>query len=185
MVAPNCLQNKILDLIDAETAKAERGEAAYIGFKLNSMTDIKIMKRLIKASQAGVKIEMAIRGICCLRPGIKGYTDNIRIISVVGRLLEHSRIYIFGANEPAVYIASADLMTRNTEKRVEIAAPILDPELRERTIGIFNAVMSDKAQAREMLPDGSYQRLRTSDSTVGVQEMLYAESYKAAGSVLP
>ncbi|MBR1724324.1 MAG: polyphosphate kinase 1, partial [Ruminococcus sp.] len=170
MVAPNCLQSKILDRIDAEIEKARAGKPAYLGFKLNSMTDIKIMRRLIKASQAGVKIEMAIRGICCLRPGIEGYTDNIRIVSVVGRLLEHSRIYIFGREDPEVFIGSADLMTRNTEKRVEIAAPILDPELRRRTADIFDIVMNDTYQAREMLPDGSYRRLRTDDSQPAVQE---------------
>ncbi len=185
MVAPNCLQNKVIDHIIAETEKAKRGEPAYIGLKLNSMTDIKIMKRLIEASQAGVKIDMAVRGICCLRPQIKGYTENIRIISVVGRLLEHSRIYIFGKTDPKVYIGSADLMTRNTEKRVEIAAPILDPALRERIVSIFNDVMADTMQAREMLPDGSYKRLRTPESAPSVQEQLYVKAYEAAGSVLP
>ncbi len=185
MVAPNCLQNKILDKISAEIEKAERGEPAYIGFKLNSMTDIKIMNRLIKASRAGVRIEMAVRGICCLKPGIKDYTDNIRIISVVGRLLEHSRIYIFGAEDPEVYIGSADLMTRNTEKRVEIAAPILEPELRKRVLSIFRDVMADTMQAREMLPDGSYRRLRTAGSAPSVQEQLYVKAYEAAGTALP
>lgn len=185
MVAPNCLQNKVIDLICAETEKAKRGEPAYIGLKLNSMTDIKIMKRLIEASQAGVRIEMAVRGICCLRPQIKGFTDNIRIISIVGRLLEHSRIYIFGADDPKVYIGSADFMTRNTEKRVEIAAPILDPKLRERIVSLFNDVMADTMQAREMLPDGSYKRLRTAESDMSVQEKLYIKAYEAAGSVLP
>lgn len=185
MVAPHCLQNKILDRINAEIAKAERGEAAYIGFKLNSMTDKKIMDRLIAASRAGVKIEMAIRGICCLRPAVEGATENIRIVSIVGRLLEHSRIYIFGADDPEVYIGSADLMTRNTEKRVEIAAPILDKELRDRTLGIFRAIMNDTAMAREMQADGGYVRLRREDSEPPVQERLYAEAYSAAGAVLP
>lgn len=185
MVAPNCLQSKVIDLIRSETEKAKKGEPAYIGLKLNSMTDIKIMKRLIEASQAGVKIEMAVRGICCLRPQIKGFTDNIRIISIVGRLLEHSRIYIFGADDPKVYIGSADLMTRNTEKRVEIAAPILDPKLRRRITAVFDEVMADTMQAREMLPDGSYKRLRTADSEPSVQEKLYVKAYEAAGSVLP
>ena len=109
------------------------GEDAYIGIKINSLTDKRIIDRLIAASQAGVKIDMVVRGICCLLPGVPGMTENIRIISIVGRFLEHSRIYMFGNGErQKLYIASADLMTRNTLRRVEVAAPVVDPDLRRR-----------------------------------------------------
>ena len=111
LAAPNCLQNKIISMIDDEIKIANRGQNAYIGVKINSLTDKKIIDKLIEASQAGVEIEMIVRGICCLKPGIKGYTDNIKIISIVGRFLEHSRIYIFGTEDRAkVYISSADDM---------------------------------------------------------------------------
>ncbi len=181
-VAPHCLQNRIIDCIDDEIKKAKAGKPAYIGVKLNSMTDVKIMERLIAASQAGVKIEMVIRGICCLKPGIKGYTDNIRIISIVGRLLEHSRIYIFGTedkpDERRIYISSADFMTRNTLKRVEVAVPILDPDLKARISGIFSELLKDTAQARLMLPDGTYKRLRTGKDDFCVQEYFYDTAEK-------
>ena len=125
LVAPKCLQNKVLDMLDEEIAHARNGEEAYAGFKLNSLTDKKIIDKLIEASEAGVKIDMIIRGICCLIPGVEGKTENIRIISIVGRFLEHSRIYIFGSKERRkYYIASADFMTRNTVRRVEVAAPV-------------------------------------------------------------
>jgi len=183
MVAPHCLQDKVIDLIERETTKAREGREAYIGLKLNSLTDKKIMESLIEASQAGVKIEMVIRGICCLRPGIEGYTENIRIVSIVGRLLEHSRIYIFGSGDDRqIYIASADLMTRNTLKRVEVAAPILDEQLKRRVEQIFTAMMSDNTSARVMLPDGTYERQEPVGEPFNVQEFLYDTAYKAAGS---
>ena len=119
LVAPNCLQSRVLSFIDREIGRAKEGKEAYIGIKINSLTDKKIMDKLIEASQAGVKVEMIIRGICCLQPGIEGYTENIHVTSIVGRYLEHSRIYIFGAGEHAdLYLSSADFMTRNTERRV-------------------------------------------------------------------
>lgn len=181
-VAPHCLQNRIIDCIDEEIKKANDGKPAYIGVKLNSMTDVKIMERLIQASQAGVKIDMVIRGICCLKPGVKGYTDNIRIVSIVGRLLEHSRIYIFGdagaPDERKIYISSADFMTRNTLKRVEVAVPILDPDLKARISTIFGDLLRDTAQARLMQPDGSYKRLRTGEDDLCVQEYFYDTAEK-------
>lgn len=181
MVAPNCLQNKVIDLIDREAQKAREGKAAYIGVKLNSMTDKRIMEHLIEASKAGVKIEMVIRGICCLKPGIEGHTENIRIVSIVGRLLEHSRIYIFGADDDRdIFIASADFMTRNTLKRVEVAAPVYAPELKARIMGIFGILMSDTASARLMLPDGSYKRLREGADNLCAQEKLYDMAYENA-----
>ena len=136
LVAPNCLQNKLIDKIDAEITKVQDGNAGYIGVKMNSLTDKKLIDKLIEASMAGVQIDLIVRGICCLIPEVEGYTDNIQVISIVGRYLEHSRIYIFGKGEDSeVYIASADFMTRNTTKRVEVAAPVYDPELKERIFG--------------------------------------------------
>ena len=133
LVAPNCLQNKLIDKIDAEIAKVQDGNAGYIGVKMNSLTDKKLIDKLIEASMAGVQIDLIVRGICCLIPEVEGYTDNIQVISIVGRYLEHSRIYIFGKGEDSeVYIASADFMTRNTTKRVEVATPVYSPELKER-----------------------------------------------------
>lgn len=175
LVAPNCLQNRILDMIDEEIRHANNHEEAYIGIKINSLTDKKIMERLIEASKAGVRIEMVVRGICCLVPGIKGVTENIRIISIVGRFLEHSRIYIFGRGERArIYIASADFMTRNTLKRVEVAAPILDPDLRLQISEMFITMLADNTNAREMQSDGSYVRLTPDDNTpLNSQEYFY------------
>lgn len=179
MAAPNCLQNKVIDLIDREAQKAREGKAAYIGLKLNSLTDKKIMDHLIEASQAGVNIEMVVRGICCLKPGIEGFTENIRIVSIVGRLLEHSRIYIFGAEDDRdIYIGSADFMTRNTLKRVEIAAPVYSQKIKSRIMDIFGILMKDTASARLMLPDGSYKRLRAGAENLCAQEYLYDKAYE-------
>lgn len=183
MVAPHCLQNRIIKCIDREIDKAKNGESAYIGVKLNSMTDKKIMERLIAASQAGVKIDMVVRGICCLKPGIKGYTDNIHIVSIVGRLLEHSRIYIFGADdERDIYISSADFMTRNTLKRVEVAVPILDSALKSRIMEIFSALLKDNSSARLMQADGTYKRLKGGKNSFCAQEYFYDLAYKRAES---
>lgn len=134
-VAPNCLQNKVLDRIDREIKLTKEGKKGYLGFKLNSLTDKRIIDKLIEASQAGVQIDMVVRGICCLQPGIPGYTDHIRIISIVGRYLEHSRIYIFGTGDrEEIYISSADFMTRNTLRRVEVSVPIFNSKLREELL---------------------------------------------------
>jgi len=183
LVAPKCLQGKILDLIDEQIALAEKGEPAYVGLKLNSLTDKRIMDKLIEASQAGVKIDMLIRGICCLQAGVPGYTENIRIYSIVGRFLEHARIYIFGAGDRAkVYIASADFMTRNTLRRVEVAAPIEDEAIRARVMGMFDLMLQDNLQARVMLPDGTYQRLSPQEEKpLNQEEMFYQQAYDKAG----
>ena len=130
LVAPKCLQNRVLDMIQEEIDQVKQGKEGYIGIKINSLTDKVIINKLVEASQAGVKIEMVVRGICCLIPKIKGYTENIKVVSIVGRYLEHSRIYRFGTKErEKIYIASADFMTRNTVRRVEVAAPVLDEKL--------------------------------------------------------
>lgn len=149
LVAPRCLQNKVLSMIDEEIACAKEGKEAYIGLKMNSLTDKKIIDKLIEASQAGVKIDMVIRGICCLIPGVKGKTENIQVRSIVGRFLEHSRIYIFGTQErEKVYIASADFMTRNTLRRVEVATPIYDKDLKMQLEEMFITMLSDNQRLR-------------------------------------
>ena len=181
LVAPHCLQNRVLDMIDGEIARAQAGEDAYIGIKINSLTDKRIIDRLIAASRAGVKIDMVVRGICCLLPGVPGMTENIRIISIVGRFLEHSRIYMFGHGErQKLYIASADLMTRNTLRRVEVAAPVVDPDLRRQLNELFDLLLRDNAQARELQSDGSYPRVTAGDEPVNAQEALYQLAYDRA-----
>lgn len=181
LVAPNCLQNRVIEMIDEQIVLARNGEEAYIGIKINSLTDKRIMEELIKASQAGVKIELAVRGICCLIPGVSGETENIRVVSVVGRFLEHSRIYIFGRGESAkIYIASADFMTRNTLRRVEVAAPIYDERIRSQIVYMFNTIMSDNVQARELKSDGNYIRVENDEEKINSQELFYDKAYEQA-----
>ena len=182
LVAPHCLQNKVLDLMQGEIDRALAGEEAYIGVKINSLTDRKIIDKLVEASCAGVKVELIVRGICCLIAGVPGRTENIRVVSIVGRFLEHSRIYIFGKGERAkVYIASADYMTRNTIRRVEVAAPVYDPAIRARLISMFNTMLSDNMQAREQQKDGSYLRLTPGeDEPLNSQEFFYQQAYDMA-----
>lgn len=178
LVAPKCLQNKVLDMLDEEIAHARNGEEAYAGFKLNSLTDKKIIDKLIEASEAGVKIDMIIRGICCLIPGVEGKTENIRIISIVGRFLEHSRIYIFGSKERRnYYIASADFMTRNTVRRVEVAAPVYNDKLKTKLQEMFDVMLSDNQKARKLEADGNYHRVSNDLAPVNAQEYFYAEAY--------
>ncbi len=184
LVAPHCLQSRVLDMIQEEIEHAKRGEEAYIGLKLNSLTDKKIMEKLAEASCAGVKIEMIIRGICCLIPGIKGKTENIKVISIVGRFLEHSRIYIFGAGDRAkYYIASADFMTRNTVKRVEVAAPVLQEDLKKRVKGMFQLMLKDNQKARWEDETGCYRHVRNEDVPLNSQEELYEEAYERAAAL--
>lgn len=157
LVAPKCMKSKILDYMQREIDIAKAGEPAYIGVKINSLTDKEIIDKLIECSKAGVKIEMIVRGICCIIPQVPGYTDNISVISIVGRYLEHSRIYIFGTNQrDNIFISSADFMTRNMERRVEIAAPIYDERLKERIRHIFNVMRADNVKARELQSNGDY-----------------------------
>ena len=166
---------------DMLLCRTEKGEEAYIGVKINSLTDKTIIDELIKASKAGVKIELAVRGICCLIPGIQGETENIRVISVVGRFLEHSRIYIFGKGEAAkIYIASADFMTRNTIRRVEVAAPVYDDSIREQIVFMFDTIMSDNVQARKLRSDGNYIRVENDGEKVNSQELFYDKAYDQA-----
>ena len=186
LVAPRCLQNRILEMIDGEINAARQGLPAYIGIKINSLTDKVIIDHLIAASQAGVKIDLIVRGICCLLPGVPGETENIRVISIVGRFLEHSRIYIFGTEQQQrVYIASADFMTRNTLRRVEVAAPVLDAQLRRRLTDMFQTRLRDNRQARELQPSGEYVRVRNQEKTVNAQELFYRQAYAQAPAEQP
>lgn len=183
LVAPLCLQNKVLAMIDDEIAAALAGKDAYIGLKMNALTDKKIIDRLIEASCAGVKIDLIIRGICCLIPGVKDATENIRVISIVGRFLEHSRIYIFGSKgREKVYIASADYMTRNTLRRVEVAAPVCDPAIRERLLEMFRIMLNDNQKARHEDSEGNYRIPMTIEHPVDAQEIFYQQAYEAAAS---
>ena len=181
LVAPKCLQNKILAMIDEEIERVHQGEAGYIGIKINSLTDKTIIDKLVEASQAGVKIEMIVRGICCLIPGVKGYTENIKVISIVGRFLEHSRIYRFGTKErEKVYIGSADFMTRNTIRRVEVAVPILNQQVRDHLDHMFEMMMSDDEKGKELTSKGFYVSRNLSEVKMDSQELFYAMAYSQA-----
>lgn len=185
LAAPNCLQNRVIEMIDGQIELAKSGQPSYIGLKMNSLTDKKIIDKLVEASQAGVKIDMVIRGICCLIPGVQGYTENISVRSIVGRFLEHSRIYIFGVKENArVYIASADFMTRNTLRRVEVAAPIENEKLKKLLLDMFDVMLHDNQKARVELPDTTYAMASAlelqNDPPLNAQEYFYEKAYEAA-----
>ena len=181
LVAPKCLQNKILDMIDEEIAHARAGEPAYIGLKMNSLTDKKIMEKLVEASCAGVRIDMVIRGICCLIPQVPGKTENIHVRSIVGRFLEHSRIYIFGSEgREKIYIASADFMTRNTLRRVEVAAPVYDEEIKAHLLEMFRIMLKDNQQARQENGEGIYRILQTDEEPLNAEEYFYEQAYEIA-----
>lgn len=183
LVAPNCLQNRILEMMDDEIAKAKKKKPAYIGIKINSLTDKPIIEKLIEASRAGVKIELIVRGICCLIPGIAGETENIKVVSVVGRFLEHSRIYRFGRGEDdRIYIASADFMTRNTVRRVEVATPIYDEDIKVRIRDVFDTVMKDTVKGKSQNNKGNYVGRRGGKVKINSQELFYKQAYDAAGS---
>lgn len=181
LVAPKCLQNKVLDMIEEEIQHVKNGEEGYIGIKINSLTDKVIISKLVEASQAGVKIEMIVRGICCLIPGVKGYTENITVISIVGRFLEHSRIYRFGTKEREnVYIASADFMTRNTLRRVEVAAPVLDERLKNQLDWMFETMMKDDEKGKCLTEKGIYVDRNLHVQKLNSQECFYEAAYANA-----
>lgn len=178
LVAPASLKNNILSLMDGEIAKGSDG---YILLKFNSLTDIDMIEKLHEASCAGVTVEMIIRGICCLLPGVPGKTENITVTSIVGRFLEHSRIYVFGRGEnEKMYISSADLMTRNTERRVEIACPIDSPAVRARLHDILFAMQHDTVKARVLQPDGSYQKKPAVPEPICAQDLLMQQAVSMA-----
>ena len=157
LVAPKCMKSKILNYMDKEIEIARAGGKAYVGAKINSLTDKEIIDKLIECSRAGVRVEMIVRGIFCLIPGVKGHTENISVISIVGRYLEHSRVYIFGTpDRDNIYISSADFMTRNMERRVEIAAPIYDDSIKTRIRNMFHIMECDTVKARQLCSDGNY-----------------------------
>lgn len=181
LVAPKCLQSKVIEKIEEQIQKQKNEETAYIGLKMNSLTDKRIIDKLIDASKAGVKIDMIVRGICCLIPGVEGETENIHVISVVGRFLEHSRIYIFGNGEEAqYYIGSADFMTRNTVKRVEVAAPVYSERLKKRLQDLFDLMLSDNKKARKEDAKGTYSVVECKGQPINSQELLYQEAYAKA-----
>ena len=159
LIAPQGLKKGLLKCIDEQIERAKEGKPARIVAKMNSLTDKQMIDRLYEAGKSGVKISMIVRGICCLLPGIPGETDNIRIISIVGRFLEHSRIYCFGEGEERkMYISSADPMTRNTDRRVEIATPVLDKSIEEKIYRMLTVMLADNIKARVFLPDGGYKK---------------------------
>ena len=173
LVSPLGLKSKILQLIDSEIAKKSEGA---LTFKMNSLTDVDVIEKLVEASQAGVKINLIIRGICCLLPGIPGITDNITIRSIVGKFLEHSRIYAFGKGaKEQIFIGSADMMTRNTENRVEVITPIKSKEIKNRLRSILNIMLLDNVKARLLQPSGKYIKIPIESSSdeklVNAQEM--------------
>ena len=156
-VAPLQIKPMILACIDAQIAHARAGHPSGLFFKTNSVTDKDVIEKIVEASQAGVEVTLFVRGISCIVPGLEGYTEHVRVVSIVGRLLEHSRIYGFGPRDNMkLYLSSADLMTRNMDKRIEIAWPVLDAELREQILGYLDLSMSDTAKLRELMSDKSY-----------------------------
>lgn len=181
LVAPKCLQNRIIEMMNQEIQIAQSGQEAYIGLKLNSLTDKVLIDKMIECSKAGVKIDCVIRGISCLVAGVEGETENIHIRSIVGRFLEHARIYIFGTGQrQKIYISSADFMTRNTIRRIEVACPILDESVKEKILSIFKTQMEDNVKARMMLSDGSYVKTESTSTSISCQEMFYSQAYANA-----
>ena len=181
LVAPKCLQNKIVDMIDEQIANKNAGKPAYIGVKINSLTDKVLIDKLIDASQAGVKVELIVRGICCVKPQVEGATENITVISVVGRYLEHSRIYRFGVgDDEKIYIASADFMTRNTVRRVEVATPVYDAHAKDKIRHIFDTIMTDDEKGKELCADGEYVDRKINSTPIDSQEQFFEEAYKNA-----
>ena len=154
LVAPFTMKDHLLRMIDGEIARGQKG---HIIIKVNSVTERELIDKLAQASQAGVRVELIVRGICCLLPGIPGKTENITITSIVGRFLEHSRVYCFGDGElRQLYISSADIMTRNQNRRVEIACPVEDPDLKQWLSHYLEVLLSDNVKARRLLPSGEY-----------------------------
>lgn len=182
LVAPLCLRNKIIAMMDEQINISRNGGQGYIGAKINAICDGTIIKKLVEASQAGVKTELVVRGICCLIPGVEGYTENITVRSIVGRFLEHSRIYIFGDEKTGqkIYIGSADYMSRNTIRRVEVATPVENDKLKKRLWEMFCTLMNDNVKARIMQNDGTYVRAVPEENAeiINSQEFFYEQAYK-------
>ena len=184
LVAPKCLQNRIIELIDEQIQFAKEGKKAYIGIKINSLTDKAIIEKFIEASQAGVSIDLIVRGICCIRPQVEGLTENIRVISIVGRYLEHSRIYIFGpVSRQKIYISSADFMTRNTVRRVEVAVPIFDRNIKRRLWDMFNAMLRDDEKGKEQDAEGEYHSRIINENPFDSQKYFFEQAYIEDGKL--
>ena len=165
ITAPDSLKKRILSLIEREKENALNGKEASIIAKMNSLCDADVIKALYEASCAGVKIDLIVRGICCLKVGVKGVSDNIRVRSVVGRFLEHNRIFRFeNAGEPELYLSSADWMPRNLERRVELMFPVEDTELIEKLNLILTNLLRDNVKARELSKDGRYYSLEVKEN---------------------
>lgn len=159
-ISPDGIRDFINEKLDDEIAIAKAGQPAVVKMKMNSLSDPQIISKLYEASHAGVKIQLIIRGICCLRTGIKGISDNIEVHSIIGRLLEHSRIYYFSNDgEPQIYLSSADMMTRNLNRRVELLFPLLQPEISHRAMTIFETMWADTVKTRILQPDNTYARV--------------------------
>ena len=185
LVAPHSLKSAILTMIDQEIEKAQQQQPAYILMKLNSITDRKIIDRLQAASVAGVQVQLIVRGICCLLPEVAGYTEHIEVHSIVGRYLEHARVYCFGSGaHQRVYISSADMMTRNTEKRVEVACPIEDERLKKRIIHELSIMWEDTVKARRLQADGSYECFAPIGNGINAQEELMKEAMQRSQTIL-
>lgn len=177
IVSPVGLKQKVLALIDEEIRKGENGRVIM---KMNSLTDMDFIHKTVEASRAGVQIDLIVRGICCILPGVPGKTDNLRVTSIVGRYLEHPRVFVFGTGgEAKVYIGSADMMTRNTEKRVEVACPIYDEEIKKKLIHDLQVMLSDNVKARQMAGDGTYRKKRTGEKDINAQEIFMKEALNA------
>jgi polyphosphate kinase len=187
LVAPETLRTRLYELIDRETERAEAGDGGRIVAKMNALEDPDVVERLYEAGSAGVEIDLIVRGICRLRPGIPGVSDSIRVHSVVGRFLEHSRIFRFGEDDPAYFIGSADWMTRNLDRRVEAVAPVEDPELRTELDSILSILLADNRTRWTMRPDGSYvqRRPRPDEPSRGTQSALMERARRTAPDERP
>ena len=174
IVSPTSLKPKVLALMDEEIKKGANGR---IIMKMNSVTDVDFIRKLSEASNAGVKVDLIVRGICCILPGVKGYTENLRVTSIVGRYLEHPRIFLFGNGaDQKIYIGSADMMTRNTEKRVEVACPVYDETIKKQLAHMLKIMLADNVKARELKSDGKYYKKEKGTSKVNSQEYFMREA---------
>lgn len=177
IVSPTSLKQKILALMDEEIQKGEQGR---IVMKMNSVTDMDFIRKVAEASRAGVKVDLIVRGICCILPGIAQETENLTVTSIVGRYLEHPRVFVFGTGaEQKVYIGSADMMTRNTEKRVEVACPILNEEIKKRLVRNLHVMLADNVKARAMTSDGTYRKKKVEGKAINSQEIFMKEALMA------
>jgi polyphosphate kinase len=179
LVAPLTLREGILRLIDEQAERARNGEPARITWKMNSLTDPRIIESLYEASQAGVRIDLVIRGICCLRPGIEGISENIRVVSLVGRFLEHARAFAFGEGEEEIYLGSADLMQRNLDRRVEQLFPLREKRHRDKVRRLLELQLADTVNAWELGSDGSFERLhpKEDEEPLDSQALLLEEGF--------